>query len=463
MKILKANAVKVPSQLISEFKIVGLHGEKNVSLKLNSGVKIIVSDNGSGKTTLLNTLHAVLEGNFLKLGWLDFKEIILKFSSGTSVTIVKKEIPNPMEWLKTENPFLDELRRFLDPLNFKELALIVEKSSDEDQFRENMSAANRRALYSTPYTPLQIFRQMREVRNQHQSAKRQTLDLRDKWKTIKKEFPYTIVYMPTYRRVEEDIRTLGLTSKMRHNNRHEESHIFFGMADVQETFNQLTDQIRISTSETFRTVSSKMIDELLEGGISLSGNIDTSRLKDQKAIDLVMKRLGKQLPSNRLIQLNEFINNPNAIDSDARMMLYLLNNFFEIYETQRENDSKIKLFISIANKYLVNKELRYDEVSIKIKMFSTINNEPIDLDKLSSGEKQLISILSRLYLSETNRFAIIIDEPELSLSIEWQRTLLPDLLRSGKCKFLLAATHSPFIFENELEKYTSTILVEATR
>jgi len=31
--------------------------------------------------------------------------------------------------------------------------------------------------------------------------------------------------------------------------------------------------------------------------------------------------------------------------------------------------------------------------------------------------------------------------------------LLPDILKSNKCIFLLAATHSPFIYENELDKY----------
>jgi predicted ATP-dependent endonuclease of OLD family len=48
-------------------------------------------------------------------------------------------------------------------------------------------------------------------------------------------------------------------------------------------------------------------------------------------------------------------------------------------------------------------------------------------------------------------FMLIIDEPELSLSIEWQEMILPDILKSGKCKSLIAATHSPFIFDNELD------------
>ena len=46
---------------------------------------------------------------------------------------------------------------------------------------------------------------------------------------------------------------------------------------------------------------------------------------------------------------------------------------------------------------------------------------------------------------------MIIDEPELSLSIKWQSMLLPDIIRSGNCKLLLTVTHSPFIFDNEFD------------
>jgi len=35
----------------------------------------------------------------------------------------------------------------------------------------------------------------------------------------------------------------------------------------------------------------------------------------------------------------------------------------------------------------------------------------------------------------------------------WQKQLLPDIINSKKCDFLLAVTHSPFIFDNELDMY----------
>ena len=76
------------------------------------------------------------------------------------------------------------------------------------------------------------------------------------------------------------------------------------------------------------------------------------------------------------------------------------------------------------------------------------------LSKLSSGEKQIISILSKIYLTTKDyKFIVLFDEPELSLSLFWQRNLLPDIVNSGKCAFLLAVTHSPFIFENDLDQF----------
>ncbi len=135
-------------------------------------------------------------------------------------------------------------------------------------------------------------------------------------------------------------------------------------------------------------------------------------------------------------------------------MLYFLQKLINIYDQQRELDSSIKIFRDICNKYLVNKEVVYDESSIEI--YIRLNDSPdkLQLNKLSSGEKQIISIFSKIYLAPSDcNFIVLFDEPELSLSIFWQRELLPDIFNSGKCQFLLAVTHSPFIFENSLDKY----------
>ena len=47
---------------------------------------------------------------------------------------------------------------------------------------------------------------------------------------------------------------------------------------------------------------------------------------------------------------------------------------------------------------------------------------------MSSGEKQIVSLFARLYLTGKDDYVILFDEPELSLSIKWQEKLLKDIL-----------------------------------
>lgn len=119
----------------------------------------------------------------------------------------------------------------------------------------------------------------------------------------------------------------------------------------------------------------------------------------------------------------------------------------------------MKLFVDVTNRYLVNKKFVYDENDVDIKINNINTGNSVELENLSSGEKQLISLFSMLYLDKADNYIVIFDEPELSLSIEWQESLLPDMINSGKCSFLIAATHSPFIFDNELDNKTGIIEV----
>ena len=100
--------------------------------------------------------------------------------------------------------------------------------------------------------------------------------------------------------------------------------------------------------------------------------------------------------------------------------------------------------------------MTYNESKIELNICND-DGDIIDLDDLSSGEKQIISIFSKLYLELTSPVIFIIDEPEISLSINWQKEFLIDIYKSGKVSLLLAATHSPFIFKNELFDYTYEI------
>jgi predicted ATPase len=86
-----------------------------------------------------------------------------------------------------------------------------------------------------------------------------------------------------------------------------------------------------------------------------------------------------------------------------------------------------------------------------------VSDQPVTLAELSSGEKQVVSLLSHVFLEQGDPFSLIIDEPELSLSVSWQTRFLPDILSSPRCKMLLAVTHSPFIIDNDLKKHAMDV------
>ena len=76
--------------------------------------------------------------------------------------------------------------------------------------------------------------------------------------------------------------------------------------------------------------------------------------------------------------------------------------------------------------------------------FGAAKDAAISSNKLSSGEKQMFSFLC--YNAFSKDTTIFIDEPELSLHVDWQRLLLPILLEQETSNQLFIATHSPFIY-----------------
>lgn len=74
------------------------------------------------------------------------------------------------------------------------------------------------------------------------------------------------------------------------------------------------------------------------------------------------------------------------------------------------------------------------------------DDEEIPLYKLSSGEKQLLLILMRVFLMEEQPYILLMDEPEISLHIEWQYKLFEEIRRLNPNCQIITSTHSPSLF-----------------
>lgn len=73
-------------------------------------------------------------------------------------------------------------------------------------------------------------------------------------------------------------------------------------------------------------------------------------------------------------------------------------------------------------------------------------DEIIPLYKLSSGEKQLLIILLRVFLMEEQPYILLMDEPEISLHIEWQYRLFEEIRCLNPNCQIITSTHSPSLF-----------------
>lgn len=75
----------------------------------------------------------------------------------------------------------------------------------------------------------------------------------------------------------------------------------------------------------------------------------------------------------------------------------------------------------------------------------------IELGMLSAGEKQLLYILLTVFLMDEKPAVLLMDEPELSLHIEWQEKLVKSVRAlNPRCQVILT-THSPSIFASGWE------------
>ncbi|MDE6226036.1 MAG: AAA family ATPase [Muribaculaceae bacterium] len=67
-------------------------------------------------------------------------------------------------------------------------------------------------------------------------------------------------------------------------------------------------------------------------------------------------------------------------------------------------------------------------------------------EDLSSGEKEILLLLLRVFLLDSNGSVVLIDEPETSLDISWQYKLIDLLVRLNPNAQFFITTHSPSIF-----------------
>jgi len=454
--------------ILESFAMEGLNGYKNISINFNHSVKIVAAENGSGKTTLLNALNAILTRNFHKINEYDFVKLKIKFKDTEVIELNKTDVDFTGEDI-SDQPVtsmllnvgleLDEIRKALD--GFSELS--------PSEWRRTPIY---RALYDEgPWDHNDTYQQLVELSEQIKST---TPTIDEISKKVKLALGGAkIMYLPTYRRIEAQLPEFSssnrrvrsrITGRLVHRKQDDwggGNSINFGLNDVQRKLETITAEIKSRTASAYAKISGRTLEQLLS-----TGDIDKS-LGDELNINnlkVILARLGKSEAENKLSKLFE----SGDIHKDKNKYLKsFLGQMLEIYRETQAQEFAIEQFVSLVESYwrdnVEEKHLTYDKLSVKVNLVNVFTGDSLSLNNLSSGEKQMISIFARLYLNPGNKYIILIDEPELSLSIDWQRKFLVDISKSHACVQLVAITHSPHIFDNELDAYAGALNVSFTK
>jgi predicted ATPase len=68
--------------------------------------------------------------------------------------------------------------------------------------------------------------------------------------------------------------------------------------------------------------------------------------------------------------------------------------------------------------------------------------------QLSSGEKQMLAILLTVLVEDQQPYVLFMDEPEVSLHIEWQKRLVDLIIELNPHVQIILTTHSPAVIMN---------------
>lgn len=449
---------------IKKFKIDNLFGYQNVDLRFKNNIMILMGENGLGKTSILNSLYFTLTQKWRKLSKINFETISLTIDN-IDFSFNKKQLLAFIENSnnKKGNRYKNLKSEILNIIDLSELNEFIEerKSNKTDRHRIIFEYVRKSRLLNKMDAPTGLVIELidRISRQPDLTSIEQLANYLEENETL------NILYFPTYRRVEEELHNLGKLTRIHrdeipemywtedekdeNDDLEDETLIQFGMEDVVERIKNIIAKINDSSIKGFTKVTGEMLHQLQEGFPKLSEK-DILNINGNN-VEIILNRVKNNLSEADRRNILRLLDTKELLQK--RELAYFLIKLEDIYVQQRELDNSIKDFERVCNEYLVGKMFYFDESSVTLNIYNNLTREKVELNQLSSGEKQIVSLFSKLYLEELNNQLIFFDEPELSLSIKWQKQLLPHVLASGKCDFLLAVTHSPFIFNNELENY----------
>ncbi|MBC1190240.1 AAA family ATPase [Microcystis aeruginosa CS-558/01A06] len=439
------------SRFIKRLEAIGIHGRFDINLDFQDGVNIIHGSNGTGKTTVLHILANAVNEDFRRFGHLKFQKLTITLDDDTEILIEQQNSPQTVTTVFVNN-------QKIYSYSFAELL-------EEEKQEENSEILF--SQFSPRYYP-------------SSSKKKQDIDLKatyfpafrtmiEAWATLdENEIRHFARRSPNFRKV---LRSSARSTEL--------ARILFGKfvprleypspIEIEEHINSELTEAQLKIASLDRNLLSQAFLQFSQA-ISQSFETDDNTKEPDEVITEIIELSEKLQNSpfqvnrdqsddvyNKLIeQLRAFESYPEYKTIASRVLSVYKRSLQQRLDAQIKAYSSIERYLESVNGFLERKQLKIGSTSLpqgRGKLGVKIGDEEAihSLQILSSGERQVVGLIYAASHMTGGR-VVLIDEPEISLHIDWQRKLLPEMVKQLDEKQLIICTHSAVIASKYLER-----------
>jgi predicted ATP-binding protein involved in virulence len=437
---------------ISVDGLFGLYNH-NILLHTDERLTIIHGPNGAGKTVMLKLTYAMLSGNVFDLAAYPYKSFSVYFNDGSEVTSVNqntkaRDKKRQTSISLTSKSSSGEVHKIeLDNTALHRAANQIERNSPIHQISENQWMDSPTEEIINAIEVIKRYGGHQQGENLNNLMKKSGIDFLQRLQTthgVHLIEAQRLIKLNEYS-VEEPIylRKRAMSST----------------ETVVEYSNDLRKKIETTLADYAKR--SQQLDQSFPQRL-LTTN---SEAMSDVAISLGMKEIqDKQFTYQSLGLINKATAGTYPFDSaqaegldDAKkaVMAVYVRDTKEKFAVLDDLAGRVNLLLKNINAKFRNKEIVVSrERGLTVK---TPSSDELPISALSSGEQHEIVLMYDLLFRIKPNTLVMIDEPELSLHVNWQERFLSDLSEVIKVAGFdaLIATHSPYIISDR-----SDLLVE---
>ena len=401
-----------------------LFGRFDYDVIFNSeGLTILTGPNGYGKSTILKSIEAIGK-EFVGIRFfmeLDFKKITVNFENNRNIIIEKVDNKLMLNNITIEGEVFQN-----------SLEDIIDRRPFFSKIDENTWCDRRRGTTITlnDYIGDLYIREMRNMESDVdiKGFSTELLDLLKEMKQLVGE----IYFIKEQRLIREN------------KNRRDEQEVVNVIEELPIRFRELMQNVQQDYSMVANKLDSTYPNRLFE----TEEGIAESEYK------IKMQEMASKFESLSKYDLSTMQEPVNFIfkEEHAKALKVYFDDFEVKYQVYEDFINKLDLYTDIINHRLSFKTMKISK-EFGISLIDE-NNKYLKLTQLSSGEKQEIVLFYDLIFGTKKDVLLLIDEPEISLHITWQKKFMDDLLRIIDYKGfnVIVATHSPQIINNHWDR-----------